>query len=52
MPENSAVTDRPADAGALGRRIIRGMIVIIFFGLFTLLGVAIYERMIEGGGWR
>ncbi len=26
--------------------------VVIFFGLFTLLGVAIYERMIEGGGWR
>lgn len=26
--------------------------ITIFFGLFTLLGVTIYERMIEGGGWR
>jgi ABC-2 type transport system permease protein len=25
---------------------------VAFFGLFTLLGIAIYERMIEGGGWR
>jgi ABC-type polysaccharide/polyol phosphate export permease len=26
--------------------------IVVFFGLFTLLGVTIYERMIEGGGWR
>jgi ABC-2 type transport system permease protein len=26
--------------------------IAIFFGLFTLLGVTIYERMIEGGGWQ
>jgi ABC-2 type transport system permease protein len=26
--------------------------VVAFFGLFTLLGVTIYERMIEGGGWQ
>jgi ABC-2 type transport system permease protein len=26
--------------------------IVIFFGLFTLLGVMIYERLIEGGGWR
>jgi ABC-2 type transport system permease protein len=26
--------------------------IVIFFGLFTLLGIMIYERMIEGGGWR
>jgi ABC-2 type transport system permease protein len=26
--------------------------IVAFFGLFTLLGIAIYERMIEGGGWR
>jgi len=26
--------------------------IVAFFGLFTLLGIMIYERMIEGGGWR
>jgi ABC-2 type transport system permease protein len=26
--------------------------VVAFFSLFTLLGVTIYERMIEGGGWQ
>jgi len=26
--------------------------IVTFFGLFTLLGITIYERMIEGGGWR
>jgi len=26
--------------------------IVAFFGLFTLLGITIYERMIEGGGWR
>jgi hypothetical protein len=26
--------------------------VVIFFGLFTYFGVVIYERRIEGGGWR
>jgi ABC-2 type transport system permease protein len=26
--------------------------VVAFFGLFTLFGVTIYERMIEGGGWQ
>jgi ABC-2 type transport system permease protein len=26
--------------------------ILAFFGLFTLLGVTIYERMIEGGGWQ
>jgi ABC-2 type transport system permease protein len=26
--------------------------IVTFFGVFTLLGVTIYERMIEGGGWR
>ena len=26
--------------------------IVAFFGLFTFLGIAIYERMIEGGGWR
>jgi ABC-2 type transport system permease protein len=26
--------------------------IVAFFGLFTLLGVTIYERMIEGGGWQ
>jgi ABC-2 type transport system permease protein len=26
--------------------------IVVFFGLFTLLGVTIYERMIEGGGWQ
>jgi ABC-2 type transport system permease protein len=26
--------------------------IVVFFGIFTLLGVTIYERMIEGGGWR
>jgi ABC-2 type transport system permease protein len=26
--------------------------VVAFFGLFSLLGVTIYERMIEGGGWQ
>jgi ABC-2 type transport system permease protein len=26
--------------------------IVAFFGFFTLLGVTIYERMIEGGGWR
>jgi ABC-2 type transport system permease protein len=26
--------------------------IVAFFGLFSLLGITIYERMIEGGGWR
>jgi len=26
--------------------------IVAFFGLFTFLGITIYERMIEGGGWR
>jgi ABC-2 type transport system permease protein len=26
--------------------------VVAFFGLFTLFGVTVYERMIEGGGWQ
>jgi ABC-2 type transport system permease protein len=26
--------------------------IVAFFGFFTLLGVTIYERMIEGGGWQ
>jgi ABC-2 type transport system permease protein len=26
--------------------------VVAFFALFTLLGVTIYERLIEGGGWQ
>lgn len=26
--------------------------IVIFFGLFTFLGITIYERLIEGGGWR
>jgi ABC-2 type transport system permease protein len=26
--------------------------VVVFFGFFTLFGVVIYERMIEGGGWQ
>jgi len=26
--------------------------VVIFFGVFTFFGVVIYERRIEGGGWR
>ncbi|MGB8779395.1 MAG: ABC transporter permease [Candidatus Bathyarchaeia archaeon] len=26
--------------------------IVAFFGLFSFLGIAIYERMIEGGGWR
>ncbi len=26
--------------------------IIAFFGFFSLLGVTIYERMIEGGGWQ
>jgi ABC-2 type transport system permease protein len=26
--------------------------IVAFFGLFTLLGITIYERLIEGGGWR
>jgi ABC-2 type transport system permease protein len=26
--------------------------IVVFFGLFTFLGITIYERMIEGGGWR
>jgi ABC-2 type transport system permease protein len=26
--------------------------IVAFFGLFTLFGVTIYERMIEGGGWQ
>jgi ABC-2 type transport system permease protein len=26
--------------------------IVAFFGLFSFLGIVIYERMIEGGGWR
>jgi ABC-2 type transport system permease protein len=26
--------------------------IVVFFGLFTMLGITIYERLIEGGGWR
>jgi ABC-2 type transport system permease protein len=26
--------------------------IVVFFSFFTLLGVTIYERMIEGGGWQ
>jgi ABC-type polysaccharide/polyol phosphate export permease len=26
--------------------------IVLFFGFFTLIGIVLYEKTIEGGGWR
>jgi len=32
--------------------LIAVLVIVAFFGFFTLLGVTLYDRHIEGGGWQ